>query len=188
MWFECEITLIIKQTISVKWISELYFQSRHHEEHSIIALSVSKFFIWRNYNNCYFCYQRKSEITNVNYTYDCLAVYVKHNKTKNDFVFNMTFDVKAPLSIVKVIKLYSSWVKDNNNNIYFQVNPSFLVKKHAGDVNYEQEIAKSSVNLCELQNILKTRIVVRLLLETFADGLGEKFTCPVKKVWIMKQW
>ena len=60
--------------------------------------------------------------------------------------------------------------------------PRFALPKHEGDRRFSVEFTPVAVNLCNFNNGLKTRILLKLLLETFLDGLEEKFVCPVKKV------
>lgn len=61
--------------------------------------------------------------------------------------------------------------------------PRFAMPKHEGDRNFTVEFIPVAVNLCNFaKKGLKTRAILKLLLDTFLDNLEEEFICPVKKV------
>ena len=64
-----------------------------------------------------------------------------------------------------------------------QITPSVSIPNHENDHHFERELFKGTINICQLNNIFKTRLLLKVVMETFLNGLEEPFSCPVKKVF-----
>lgn len=62
------------------------------------------------------------------------------------------------------------------------MSPRFAMPKYEGDRNFSVEFTPVAVNLCNFRNGLRTRAILKLLLDTFLDNLEEELICPLKKV------
>lgn len=65
---------------------------------------------------------------------------------------------------------------------YRQLTPRFAMPKYEGDRNFSVEFIPVAVNICNLRKGLRTRAILKLLLDTFLNNLEEELICPVKKV------